>query len=69
MEFSAAGSRKLLALAADSLQLFERPFVLFELLARFAELALGREALILVKLLDRLVYQLLDAGRLQRLTG
>lgn len=55
-QFSAAGSRKLLALAADSLQLLERPFVLLQLLARLAKLALGSEALILVKLLNSPIY-------------
>ena len=43
--------------------------MLFQLLARFAELALGGEALILVEFLDSLVYQLLDGCRLRRLAG
>ena len=62
-------SEKLLALAADSLQLLKGAFVLFQLLACLAELALGGEALILVKFLDGLVYQLLDARRLRKLAG
>jgi len=56
-------------LCPGSFQLFEGAFVLLQLLACFAELALGCEALILVKFLDRLVYELLDAGSLHRLTG
>ena len=67
--FSPEGSEKLLALAADSLQLLQRAFVLFQFLACLAELALGREALVLIKFLYGLVYQLLDAGGLRRLTG
>ena len=50
---------------ASSLELLKGTFVLFQLLASLAELALGGEALILVKLLDGLVYQLLDGGRLR----
>jgi hypothetical protein len=43
--------------------------VLFQLLTGLAKFALRGEALVLVKFLNRFVYQLLDAGRLSGLTG
>jgi len=56
-------------LCPGAFQLFERPFVLLEFLARLSQFALGGKALIFIEFLDSFVYQLLDAGHWGRLTG